>query len=620
MNIKQLIENFDGIIEMPQSVQVLRKFITNIAVRGYLSKQNHNDESTDEIYSKVKKAWEGLLTSGSVKKGSNLETGQVPYQFPDHWACLRLGDVLQMFNGRAFKPIEWTTTGLPIVRIQNLNNPDALFNYCDPSIIDDRFRIDSGDLLISWSGTPGTSFGAFIWQKGPAALNQHIFRCTQIGDVFEPRFLQLVINSQLDVLISQAKGGVGLQHVTRKTLENLSLVVPPRKEQKRIIEKFDEITFICEQFEITRKETEKLRDQFFTSALQRLEENCFGDKECLSKDSIDSEIDNILSLPVRTKHIASIKKSILTFAVKGGFYKEKGKKHTEYHLRSFAKVQNGYSFKSEWFTSAGIKLVRNINVSHGVLRWDNLACLSLERAREFERFSLIKGDIVLSLDRPFINTGTKVAQIRDVDLPSLLVQRVGRIQFDSNIITADYLMMWLESPHFMEQVNPGKSHGVPHISSKQVENATITLPSIAEQIKIVAKAKELISICEKIEEQILFKEKNSENMLESVFEKSIGIYNKKNINSNSIDTAPQQKPQQHDRGASFMLETPASTIEQLLSCLDQNNGSAPPDKLLVQMGLGDEIETFYDLLRTARDCGKVSIKLGENKIISRLEQ
>jgi len=44
---------------------------------------------------------------------------------------VKVGKALRLINGRAFKPTEWKASGLPIIRIQNLNNPEAPFNYYD---------------------------------------------------------------------------------------------------------------------------------------------------------------------------------------------------------------------------------------------------------------------------------------------------------------------------------------------------------------------------------------------------------------------------------------------------------------------------------------------------------
>ena len=47
------------------------------------------------------------------------------------WKIKKLGDVATYVNGYAFKPEHWVESGTPIIRIQNLNNPDAPYNYCN---------------------------------------------------------------------------------------------------------------------------------------------------------------------------------------------------------------------------------------------------------------------------------------------------------------------------------------------------------------------------------------------------------------------------------------------------------------------------------------------------------
>ena len=155
----------------------------------------------------------------------------------------RIGDILHLQNGRAFKPAEWTTNGLPIVRIQNLNNHDAPFNYFD-GVAHEKFRIYSGDLLFSWSGTPGTSFGAFLWDRGDAWLNQHIFKITFDESFIDKRYLLHAINSRLQLIIDQSHGGVGLKHITKGKLEAIELPIAELSEQQRIaaiLDKADEI-------------------------------------------------------------------------------------------------------------------------------------------------------------------------------------------------------------------------------------------------------------------------------------------------------------------------------------------------------------------------------------------
>lgn len=90
---------------------------------------------------------------------------------PKGWVNEPVGNVCSLINGKAFKPSDWSPTGLPIVRIQNLNDPNKPFNFYNGKI-EEKFYVRTGDLLFAWSGTPGTSFGAHIWNGGPALLNR----------------------------------------------------------------------------------------------------------------------------------------------------------------------------------------------------------------------------------------------------------------------------------------------------------------------------------------------------------------------------------------------------------------------------------------------------------------
>lgn len=156
---------------------------------------------------------------------------------------VRFGDLCKLQNGRAFKPEEWSEEGTPIVRIQNLNDETKPFNYCNFDV-EKRFWIDSGDLLFSWSGTPGTSFGAFFWNRGKGFLNQHIFRVDVKEELVDKHYLRYALNSLIIKIIDQAHGGVGLKHITKAKLEEVQIPLPLLEEQRRIasiLDKADEL-------------------------------------------------------------------------------------------------------------------------------------------------------------------------------------------------------------------------------------------------------------------------------------------------------------------------------------------------------------------------------------------
>ena len=245
------LENLDHLTARPDQIKALRQTILNLAVRGKLVPQYPSEEDAAPLLMAIKQVWDARTASGKVKKPkvwNALGISDAPFGVPNNWALVRLGQAMELINGRAFKPSDWTREGMPIVRIQNLNNPTAAFNRYDGDV-KNQFLIDTGDFLISWSGTPGTSFGAHIWDRGPAVLNQHIFKAILVGNAFAPHFLKLAINSRLLEMIEQAHGGVGLQHITKPKLEAVVLTLPPLTEQYRIVAKVDELMALCDQLE-----------------------------------------------------------------------------------------------------------------------------------------------------------------------------------------------------------------------------------------------------------------------------------------------------------------------------------------------------------------------------------
>ena len=83
----------------------------------------------------------------------------------------KLGDIATYINGYAFKPEDWSDTGLPIIRIQDLTGNGYQANRYNGKY-DARYLVNPGDVLISWSA----SLGVFVWENEPALLNQHIFK------------------------------------------------------------------------------------------------------------------------------------------------------------------------------------------------------------------------------------------------------------------------------------------------------------------------------------------------------------------------------------------------------------------------------------------------------------
>ena len=165
---------------------------------------------------------------------------EVPFEIPESWEWVKVKTFTALYNGRAFKPSDWTDTGLPIVRIQNLNNSSAPYNLYKGSV-ESEYQLHGGELLFAWSGTPGTSFGAHIWHGKDAVLNQHIFRLEFPEELIYKPYYMHALNQRIGELIKAAHGSAGLQHVTKGVFENTLIPIPPYKEQIQIVNQLNHL-------------------------------------------------------------------------------------------------------------------------------------------------------------------------------------------------------------------------------------------------------------------------------------------------------------------------------------------------------------------------------------------
>lgn len=169
---------------------------------------------------------------------------------PDDWEVRTIGDSMRLINGRAFKPIDWKDYGLPIIRIQNLNDAGSTFNHFSGSV-EDKHLIEAGDLLFAWSGTTGTSFGARVWDGPTGVLNQHIFKVLPNQKGLTRDYAFLVLCKVQESIEKQAHGfKASFVHVKKSDLVGIPLPLPSTKaEQEAIAEAISDTDFLIESLE-----------------------------------------------------------------------------------------------------------------------------------------------------------------------------------------------------------------------------------------------------------------------------------------------------------------------------------------------------------------------------------
>ena len=145
-------------------------------------------------------------------------------------------------------------------------------------------------------------------------------------------------------------------------------------------------------------------------------------------------------------------------------------------LKEHATVLVGYPFPSEGYTSEGINIVGGYNLMQGYIQWDESK--HWPDADGYDQYLLQANDIVMAMDRPWVNGGFKIARVGVSHLPALLIQRTACIR--GKDLEQEFLHSLLDTQRFAEHCNITGSL-VPHISNKDINSFQVIIPPIEEQ-------------------------------------------------------------------------------------------------------------------------------------------
>jgi type I restriction enzyme S subunit len=141
---------------------------------------------------------------------------------PEGWTMRSFDTLADFLNGFAFKPHHLGDAGLPIVKIPELKGGilGKTPRY-DGEDVPEKYLLNSGDLIFSWSGTLAIDF----WCDGPAYLNQHLFKVMPYDNVSAAHLLVAIREAM--VLFENQTVGATMKHIRRSALSDVKVPLPP---------------------------------------------------------------------------------------------------------------------------------------------------------------------------------------------------------------------------------------------------------------------------------------------------------------------------------------------------------------------------------------------------------
>ena len=356
--------------------------------------------------------------------------------FPATWRAHNLGELGQYINGKAFKPEDWKTEGLPIIRIQNLTDRRKPFNYCDQQV-ESRYLINDGDLLISWSAT----LGSFIWDRGPAVLNQHIFNAVPNAELVERDFLHFLMLDTLEEVASHAHG-IAMKHITKGKFEAIEVAIPRLPEQRRVVVRIKECLDRVEEIEELKKSS-RIQQQYLSASLIESE--------------LHPDLTGIEGWTARTV-------GELVNTVRNG--------------RSIAQDTEGLADGAVLTLTA----VRGIDLG---IAYQKPISLPNEVAKQF---GIDADDVFVSrantIELVGLSAVAMAAPTERLIYPDLLI----KLKVNPSLVLPRYLAYALRSASSRKQIKAralGSSQTMVKISGERLREVSIPVPSLADQAKIV---------------------------------------------------------------------------------------------------------------------------------------
>jgi type I restriction enzyme S subunit len=529
MKAERLLAHYEKIADAPDAIARLRRFILDLAVRGKLVAQDPKDEPASELLKRIEKERVRLVEAGEIKKERLFlpVEDDTDFDLPATWRWTRLGAVTSYIQrGKSpkyaahgalvvsQKCIQWRGLDLSVAR---MISPESLAGY--EAI---RFLRD-GDLL--WNSTGTGTIGRIVRLIDPPkklVCDSHVtvVRCLKV----DPEYIRIWLRSDYvyALIEDRAAGSTNQVELTAQMAINQPVPLPPLAEQRRIVAKVDELMGLCDRLEAARQAREATRDWLAVASLARLNA---PDPKTFQADARFA-LNALPAFTARPDQIKALRQTILNLAVRGKLVsqnqndepasellqrivaaagikrKEIARKSRENQNRSniptklpagwvvaplsdLVAILNGRAYSKNELLDAGTPVLRVGNLFTSE-KW-YYSNLNLHEDKYCDN-----GDLIFSWSAsfgPFIWRGPKV--IYHYHIWKLLLHS------EADLDKAYLYHFLLQKTQEIKEAGHGIS--MVHMTKEKMEKVEVPLPPLAEQQRIVAKVKELMGLCDRLE-------------------------------------------------------------------------------------------------------------------------
>lgn len=475
------------------TAQELKNSILQLAVQGKLVPQYKDDEPALELLKQIEREKSELIIAGKIKKYkllSELSVDDCPFDIPESWTWVKLGYICQFLDG-----VKICGKKYPYLEAKYLRGKT------DATILNEGKFVEKGTRLILVDGeNSGEVFNA----------TEDGYMGSTFKVLFFPKalFEGYVLNFLLlkKSAFRNNKTGAAIPHLNKELFFNMPFPIPPLAEQKRIVEKIEELMPLVEEYGKAEEQLSKLNDEFPDKLRKSILQQAVQGK-LTERDPADEPASELLKRirdtknklvakgeVYREKELTSILDDDMPFDLPDNWCWCKLGEITKLITKGSSPSWQGVSYTTQ---EKGILFVTSENVGVNEMLLEKRKYIEAKFNEMHPASILQKGDLLTNIVGASI--GRTALFQEEIDNANIN-QAVCIIRLIDTTLT-QYLLMYLNSSTAIGfMINKSVESARANLSLTAVTNLMIPLPPLAEQKRIVKRVEELFAMCDELKQ------------------------------------------------------------------------------------------------------------------------
>ena len=493
--------------------QALREKILDLAMRGKLVPQDPNDEPASVLLEKIKAEKEQLIKDKKIKKSKPLAPitdDERPFDIPDSWEWVRLGDVLSLENGAirrgpfgsSLKKAFFVPKDKNTYKVYEQGNAiNHTIDYGDYYISQEKynelksFSVRPKDIIISGAGTIGKTY--ILPPDTPdGVINQALIRVRLNDNLITNEFFLLAFQQKVSLLNKKAKGTAIKNMFSIAHMKNdLIWALPPLEEQSRIAAKIAQLFALLRKVESSTQQYAKLQTLLKSKVLdlamrgKLVEQDPHDEPASLLLEKIKAEKEQLVKEGKikKSKPLPPITDDEKSFDIPDSW--EWVRLGELVDVKGGKRVPKGSQLKD---IQDYKPYIRVSDMKHGTINTSKLKYATKSIYEQIHNYFISSEDIYFSI----AGTIGKVGEIPQFLDGALLTENASKlVLFDDNKIKKDYLIIVLGSELIKLQHRKVLSRVTqPKLALSKLKNTIIPFPPLSEQNLITKKIRTITKL------------------------------------------------------------------------------------------------------------------------------